>query len=317
MKVVITGATGLIGRALAASFQQTGNEVVALTRRPESAAGRLPAGVRAAGWDGKTDAGGWGGELAGAAAVIHLAGVTIGPPHRWTAARKRELVDSRVRGMAALVAAIAALKTEERPPVVVSASGIDYYGDREDDAPLAEDAAPGDTFLARLCVQWEEAARQAEPLGSRVVTVRTAVVVAAEALAFKLLVLPFRLFAGGPLGNGRRYFSWIHLHDLVGLYRLAVERHDLQGALNAVAPDARPEREVAREIGRVLGRPSWIPTPAFALRIALGEQADLVLHGRRVVPARAQAAGYQFRFPDLPSALEEALRGGTPSYAAP
>jgi uncharacterized protein (TIGR01777 family) len=195
----------------------------------------------------------------------------------------------------------------------VSASGIDYYGDRPDGAPLAEDAAPGDTFLARLCVQWEVAAGKAEPQGTRVVQVRTAFVVAPEALAFKLLVLPFRLFAGGPLGSGRQLFSWIHLQDLIGLYRLAVERDDLRGPLNAAAPDVRPQREVAREIGRALGRPSWLPTPAFALRIALGEQADLVLHGRHVVSARAQAAGFQFRYPDLPSALAQALGGGSPS----
>jgi uncharacterized protein (TIGR01777 family) len=306
MKIVIAGATGFIGTHLAESLQRSGHEVAALTRDAGKGAGRLPAGVRAVEWDARDAGGAWAQELRGAGAVINLAGASIGRP-RWTEGRKRVLTESRVRSNGALVGAMAALPAEERPQVLVSASGIDYYGDHPGDEPLDEHAPPGTSFLARLCVQWEEAAQQAEPLGVRVVRMRTAFVVGRGAMGLHMLALPFQLFAGGPLGSGRQLFTWIHLQDLVGLYTLAVERPDLSGPVNAVAPDVPQEREVAKEIGRVLRRPSWAPAPAFMLRLLLGEMADLLLHGRRAIPAKAQAAGYQFRYPEIGPALAEAL----------
>ena len=307
MKVVIAGATGLIGRALSGALQRAGHDVVALTRDPSKGAGSLPAGVRAVAWDATRPGGAWAAELRGADAVVNLAGATIGPPQRWTAARKRVLTESRVQSNAALVDAIVTLPAGERPGVFVTASGVDYYGDRHDDTPLDESAPAGDSFLAQLCVQWEAAAQRAESLGVRVVMLRTAFVIGRGALALTLLALPFRLFAGGPVGSGRQWFPWIHLDDVVGLYRLVIERDDVRGPINAVTPDVRRERDVAAEIGRVLHRPSLLPAPAFALRLALGEQADLVLHGRRAIPAKAEAAGYQFRYPTLSAALQEAL----------
>ena len=323
MKIVIAGATGFVGTPLSASLQRAGHDVVALTRDAGKGASRLPSGVRALEWDAKTPAGAWAAELRGAGGVINLAGATIGPPKRWTERRKRILTESRVRSNDALVQAIAALPPEKRPKALVSASGIDYYGDRPGGEPLDESAPAGDSFLAQLCVQWEASASAAEPLGVRVVAMRTAFAIGRDALAFKLLALPFRLFTGGPLGSGRQWFSWIHVDDLIGLYTLAVERGDpslgselapsagkgqvLTGPVNAVAPDVRPLQEVAQEIGRVLHRPSWLPAPEFALRLALGEQADLLLHGRRAVPAKAQAAGYQFRYPTLAPALAQAV----------
>ena len=306
MKIVIAGGTGFIGTHLAQSLQRGGHEVVALTRDAGKSATRLPASVRAVEWNARDAGGPWAQELRGAGAAINLAGATVGRP-RWTEGRKRVLIQSRVRTNEAIVGAITALPAEERPPVLVSASGIDYYGDHPGDEPLDESAPPGASFLARLCVQWEEAAQKAEPLGVRVVRMRTAFVVGRGAMALRMLALPFQLLAGGPLGTGRQWFTWIHLLDLVNLYTLAIERPDWSGPVNAVAPTVPREREVAREIGRALRRPSWAPAPAFALRLALGEMADLLLHGRRAVPAKAEAAGYQFRYREIGPALAEAL----------
>jgi uncharacterized protein (TIGR01777 family) len=219
-----------------------------------------------------------------------------------------ELLSSRLSATAALVQGLERTPADRRPPVLVSASGIDYYGDRGEEA-ITEDSDPGSSFLARLSQQWEAEAQKAEPLGVRVARIRTAMVVGREALAFRLLTLPFRFFVGGPLGNGRQWFTWIHIDDMVGLYRLALDDARVSGPVNAVAPDIRRERDVAREIGRALHRPAIIPVPSFALRLVLGNEAQLLLHGRHAVPAKALAYGYRFRMGGLHEALEEALRG--------
>ena len=172
---------------------------------------------------------------------------------------------------------------------------------------ITEGSDSGDSFLARLSQQWEAEAQKAEPLGIRVALIRTAMVFGREALAFRLLTLPFRFFLGGPLGNGRQWFTWIHVDDIVGLYRLALEDARVSGAVNAVAPDIRREGDVAREIGRVLHRPAVFPAPAFALRLVLGNEAQLLLHGRHAQPVKALAYGYRFRLGGLHEALEEAL----------
>jgi uncharacterized protein (TIGR01777 family) len=306
MKVIVAGGTGFIGHALSGSLVRNGHEVVVLTRDPSPATGRLPTGVRAVAWGARDPAGAWVVELRGAGAVVNLAGASIGGG-RWTEQRKHLLTRSRVDSTEALVRAMEALSAAEGPQALVTASGIDYYGHHPGDEALDESAPPGSSFLARLCVEWEDAALNAEALGIRVVRVRTALCVGRGAEALDRLVLPFRLFAGGPLGNGRQWFTWIHLEDLVGLYMLAIERSDLAGPVNAVAPHVPRERDMAREIGRVLHRPAWAPAPAFALRLVLGEMADLVLHGRNAVPARAVAARYQFRYPEVGPALREAL----------
>jgi hypothetical protein len=215
-----------------------------------------------------------------------------------------ELLSSRLSTTATLVKALEDTPAERRPPVLVSASGIDYYGDRGDEA-ITEESKVGDSFLARLSEQWEAEAGKAQPLGVRVVRIRTAMVFGREASAFRLLTLPFRLFIGGALGNGRQWFTWIHIDDIVGLYRLALEDSRVTGPVNAVAPDVRREREVAKEIGRVFQRPSLIPVPAFVLKLVLGKMAQLLLHGRHAEPAKARAYGYQFRFGGLHEALED------------
>jgi len=302
MRIVLAGATGFVGRPLVRALREAGHEMTVLTRRPEEAARELGSGTRAVAWDGRTVAPGWAGEIRQADAVVNLSGANIGT-RRWTQARKRELLASRVDSTRAIVGAIAEADAGQRPKVLVTASGIDYYGDRDDEQPLCEDAPAGSSFLARLCVEWEAAAREAEPLGVRVASVRTALAMGKGAFAVTMLLLPFRLLAGGPLGSGRQWFTWIHLDDLIGLYCLAIEDDRVRGPLNAVAPDVRREREVAAAIGRVLHRPSWLPVPGFMLRLVLGERADLLLHGRRAAPCRAQELGYSFRYPHLEEAL--------------
>jgi len=304
MKVLITGGSGFIGSHLVASLVNDGHDVVVLSRRPEPM--NTARGVRYVTWDARSANGDWVKELSGAQAVVNLAGASIGS-WPWTRRRMAELLSSRLSATAALVQALERTPAEQRPPVLVSASGIDYYGDRGDEV-ITEESQTGDSFLARLSQQWETAAQKAEPLGVRVVRIRTSMVFGREAFAFRLLTLPFRLFVGGPLGNGRQWFTWIHIDDIVGLYRLALEDPRVSGALNAVAPDIRREGEVAKEIGRVLRRPALIPVPAFVLKLVLGKEAQLLLHGRRAEPAKARGYGYQFRFGGLHEALEDTRR---------
>jgi uncharacterized protein len=301
MKVLISGGSGFIGSHLVARLAKDGHDVVVLSRR---AATKTPhSGVRYVAWDARSANGDWVKELSGAQGIVNLAGASIGS-WPWTRQKMADLVSSRLSATGALVQALERTPAERRPPVLVSASGIDYYGDRGDEA-ITEESRPGESFLARLSEQWETAAQKAEPLGVRVVRIRTAMVFGREAFAFRLLTLPFRLFVGGPLGNGRQWFTWIHIDDIVGLYRLALEDPRVSGPVNAVAPDVRREREVAKEIGRVLHRPSLLPVPAFALKLVLGKEAQLLLHGRHAQPAKARGYGYQFRFGGLHEALED------------
>ena len=304
MKVVVAGGTGLIGTALTAALAAAGHEVVVLTRRPSAEVQGLPGGVSAARWS--PGAAGWAGVLEGASAVVNLAGASVGR-WPWTAGRRREILESHVRATSALVAAMAALPGPARPAALLNASGVDYYGERGDE-PLDEQSEPGSgVFLAMVCERWEAAARKADPLGVRVVRLRTGLVLARRALALRLMALPFRLFAGGRTGSGRQWVSWVHLEDVVGLYELALRDAALSGPLNAVAPGPVRNADLAAEIGRVLRRPLWLPQPAPLLRLALRQQADLLLVGHRVLPKKALSRGYQFKYPALGPALTEAL----------
>lgn len=305
MKVLIAGGSGLIGRRLAQGLAEDGHEVIVLSRG--GGANGAVAGVRVVKWDARIAEGDWVKELAGAHGVVNLAGASIGS-RRWTRRRMADLLATRLDATSAIVQAIErSTPADRRPSVLVNASGIDYYGDRGDEI-MTEDGSPGDSFLARLSQQWEAAAQKAEPLGVRVVRIRTAMVFAHDALAFRLLTLPFRLFGGGPLGNGRQWFTWIHLDDIAGLYRLALEDSRASGPINGVAPDVRRESEVAKEIGRVLHRPAFVPAPAFMLRLALGAESQLLLDGRHATPAKAQALGYRFKFGGLREALKDVTR---------
>lgn len=288
MRVVVGGGSGYLGRALRASLEADGHEVVVVSRRPGDGGGGPP-GVA---WEDAADA------LEGADAAVNLAGAPIGAL-RWTGGRKRAIRDSRVSTTRAMAEAIAAAS---RPPsVFVTASGIDYYGD-SGEATVDEDSAPGSSFLASVCAAWEAAAASA-PV--RRVAIRTPFVVGPDAPALALLALPVRLCVGGPAGSGRQFFPWIALDDLVGVYRLAIAEPSIVGPINAVAPQQLRQRDVARLLGGVLRRPALLPAPAPLLRLALGEQADLLLHGQRAVSRRLDAFAFGHR--ELRGALEASL----------
>lgn len=300
MNVVVAGGSGLIGRALTTALVGAGHEVVVLTRDPRRA--RLAAGVRVVRWD-PPDAGPWVADIGAAHAVINLSGESVGR-WPWTAGRRRTLRDSRLVPTRALVTAIESLPAGRRPNVLLNASGTDVYEGRDASA-ADESVAPADTFLARLCIDWEAEARRAETLGLRVVLMRMSLVVAPSAASLRLLMLPFRLFVGGPVGSGRQWMSWIGIDDVVGLTLAALGGDNLRGPVNFAAPDSRPQAEFARAVGRAIHRPSWFRTPAWAVRLVLGQQATLALGSRRVWPAKALSAGYRFRTPCLEDALQQ------------
>lgn len=303
--IAVTGATGFIGSALVAALQRAGERVVVLSRDAERARSQL-GDVTAVATDLQS-AGPWTAALAGAAAVVHLAGEPVAA-RRWDARQKQRLRDSRVETTRTLVEAIAALPAAERPRVLISSSGTDYYpfapDTAFDDDEVTERDEPGDTFLARLCRDWEAEAAAAASHGLRVVAMRTGMVLGPGG-ALGRLTTPFRLFVGGPIGSGRQWVPWIHRDDAVRAFVAALSDERYTGPINLVA-DAARNAELARAIARSLRRPSWLPVPGFAVRIALGELADYALHGRRVVPARLRALGFTWQHADLDGALAAA-----------
>ena len=291
--IVIAGGTGLLGTALLDALRHDGHRVVVLTRRP-----RHDDEVR---WSPGHDDSSWVPTLNGATAVINLAGTSIASG-RWTAARKAAIHESRKQATSALVRAIAA--SPQAPSAFISASAVGYYGARGDD-PATEATPAGSDFLAEVCRDWESIAKQASNR-SRVVLLRSGVVFARQGGALPQLVLPFKLFAGGPAGTGRQFVSWIHVHDWVAMVRWALATTMIEGPLNVTAPAPVTNEELSRTIGRVLGRPSFVRAPSFALRLILGEMADaLVLGGQRVVPVVARQHGFVFRYPTVESALKQ------------
>jgi uncharacterized protein (TIGR01777 family) len=298
VKVVVTGGTGFLGGRLVNSLRGDGHDVVVLTRRPPRAPGEVQ-WTPAAGLDV------WARSFEGAGAAINLAGESIAEK-RWTDARKRALLASRLEATSAVVAALRAA-TGSRT-VFLSGSAIGYYG-TPGDQPLDESSPAGTDFLARVCREWEAEALEAAP-HARVVLLRTGLVLAKGGGVLEQLELPFRFFAGGPLGSGRQVMSWIHRADWIAMVRWALARPDIQGPLNLTAPAPVTNREMATAIGRTLHRPSFVPAPAFALRLALGEMAEAgVLNGQRVLPRVAQENGFTFQYPSLDQALAEIYGG--------
>lgn len=310
MHVVLTGATGFLGRALVLRLLGDGHAITALVRdagRARAALGAAPAIVPLAD-DAEVRR-----AVAGADAVVNLGGEGI-MDRRWSAARKRALVASRVDLTRRLVDAIAA--RGRRLPVLVSASAVGWYGDRGDD--VVDEAAPaGDDFAARLCRDWEAAAEAARPHVDRLVRARIGVVLGAGGGALASLAPPFRVGVGGPLGGGRQWVPWIHLDDAIEALRDAAVEPRLDGAVNLVAPTPVRNRDLAAALGRVLHRPAVMPAPAPLLRLVLGERAGLVLGGQHVVPAALTRAGFRFARPALDDALREALTGDAATCLAP
>lgn len=305
MRIVIAGGTGFLGTALGDALALEGHDIRVLTRglpdgRTRHDGGSGAPGITRVGWMPDGNSGPWAAELEGAGAVVNLAGEGLGD-RRWTPRRKAQLTDSRIRPTRSLAAAITA--AAHPPQVFVSASGAGYYG-ASGDEPKTEASPAGGDFLARLCQAWEAEARAAARTTTRVALLRTGVVLDRSGGALPRMVTPFRLMAGGPMGSGRQYMSWIHRDDWLGLVRWILKMPEASGPINVTAPEPVPNRTFARELGRAMRRPALLPAPAFALRALLGEMADsLLLTGQRVLPARAEALGYRFQYPDLPAAL--------------
>ena len=290
MRVVVTGASGTIGGALAQALHDRGDTVIGISRSPagQAAAG----GIDWRSWDDLAAA------IAGSDAVVHLAGAGVADK-RWSGARKREMRESRIDTARRIVAAIQA--AGDKPAVFVSGSAVGIYGSRGDEL-LTEESASGDDFLAQLCVDWEAAAQGA---GVRTVILRTGVVLAREGGALAKLLLPFKLGAGGPIGRGRQQMAWIHGDDIVGLILHAIDTPGLEGALNGVAPEPVTNAVFSKALGAALRRPALMPTPPLALRLLLGERAGVLTASQRVSADRALQAGYTFRHPEIGGALRD------------
>ena len=297
MHVFLTGATGLIGRALVPALRAAGHEVIALSRR--ASPGRSPGGAEAVQGD-PTRSGPWQEALARCDACVHLAGEPVAAG-RWSEERKRAIRESRVASTRLVAEAIA----RGGPRVLVSGSAVGYYGSRGDEE-LDETSPPGDDFLARVCVAWEEAARPAAAR-ARVVLLRTGIVLASEGGALPRMARPFRFFAGGPLGDGAFWQPWIHLADEVGLIVWALGNGAVEGPLDATAPAPVRNRDLTRSIGEALRRPSVLPAPRRLVELMLGELASAVMGSQRALPRKALALGYRFRFPELGPALRDLL----------
>jgi hypothetical protein len=303
MKILITGATGLIGRSLCRSLIDEGRQVVALSRRPPAAPPITDLeGVIAVQWEpsaGPPPAAAW----EGVDVVIHLAGEPV--TTRWTEEQKRRIHDSRVEGARNLVAGMRA--TPRPPKVFVSASAVGFYGDRGDEI-LNENSAPGDGFLSELCLDWEAEAARARELGVRVPLVRVGVVLSPSGGALEKMLLPFKLGLGGRVGDGRQWFPWIHIEDIVGIFLHALSSPAVDGPINGVAPGIVTNEEFTRELAAALNRPAFFPVPKSALRVLMGEMSEVVTGGQRIVPQVALDTGYQFKYPNLRPALESILK---------
>jgi uncharacterized protein len=300
--LLITGASGLVGGRLAADLRARGRNVRVASRKP--ARHTFASGVEAIAWNGRNLPAEALFRLEG---VVHLAGEPIFGG-RLTDERRRRIRASRVESTEAIVRSLEALPESDRPPVLVCASAVGYYGSRGGQ-PLDERSGPGEGFLAEVCVAWEQAALAAESLGVRAVCLRIGVVLAREGGALPALALPFRLGLGGRLGSGQQWFPWIQIDDLVSLVRRAIDDGALRGPVNAVAPNPVTNAELTREVARALHRPALLAVPGFALQLALGELADELLGSRRVVPRAALERGFAFAHPTLESALRAELGG--------
>jgi len=300
MKVVIAGGTGFLGRPLAEALAADGREVVVLTRgdardKAQTSKSRL----RFVRWNPSVEGGAWTAEIEGAA-VVNLAGESIAA-RRWTAAQKQRIVESRVRATRSLAQAIRAAARSAL--VLISGSAVGYYGPLHDEV-VREDHAAGSDFLAGVCAQWETEAVEGVGGTTRVACIRTGLALEKDGGALERMLIPFKLGAGGPLGSGRQYWPWIHRADWIALIRWAIDTPSASGAINATAPNPVTNAEFTRALGRALHRPAFLPAPAFALRLALGEMADaLLLSGQNAVPAKAQQLGFRFRYPNLEEAL--------------
>jgi uncharacterized protein (TIGR01777 family) len=304
MRIFVTGGSGSIGRRLIPRLLARGDQVVVLSRNAEQTRAKLGAQVDVV--EGNPmHSGTWMQRVSGCDGVVSLIGEGIFK-QRWSDTFKAALRDSRIASTQNLVAAIGS--AAEKPRVLVNGSAVGFYG-FQGDADLTEDSPPGDDFLAKLCVDWENAAKPVEALGVRLVFLRTGVVLDNEGGALAQMMLPFKLFVGGKAGSGKQWISWLHHADEVGIILLALDNAEARGPLNATAPAPVTNGQLAKALGAAMSRPSFFPTPGFMLKLALGERACLVLDSQRVLPRRAQQLGYRFQFTDVDAALREIFSG--------
>jgi uncharacterized protein len=302
MQIAVTGATGLVGSSLCGALVQTGHEVTALVRDPARAAGLLPSSVRLQAWDAEHRQE-WAHCVADVDAIVNLAGESLAGS-RWSPELKQRLRASRIDSTHAIVAT---MQRSARPgQVLLSASAVGYYGDRGD-ATLTEAAPAGTDFLANLCRDWEAEAARAAECGARVVLLRSGIVLDRTHGALPRLAAPFRWFAGGPLGSGRQWVSWIHAEDEIGMILWALQTPQVVGPVNLTSPSPVTNRQFAVAVGRALGRPAVMTVPAPLLRLVVGEMADTLLGGQKAIPDVAQTLGYEWKYPSLEGALAAEL----------
>ncbi|MEA5580113.1 TIGR01777 family oxidoreductase [Nodularia harveyana UHCC-0300] len=306
MKVAITGATGFVGSRLVERLHKEGHRILVLTRNTSSAQKSFPPQafphVEIVAYT-PTVSGSWQDSLAGCDAVVNLAGEPIAD-ERWTPEQKQKILNSRQLGTQKIVEAIA--KANPQPSVLVNASAIGYYGTSET-ATFEETSSSGDDFLAQVCQTWEAEAEKVKDAGVRLVILRLGIVLG-NGGALGKMITPFKLFAGGPLGSGRQWFSWIHLDDLVNLILVALTQPAMEGVYNATAPHPVRMAELSQTLGAVMQRPSWLPVPGFALEALLGDGAMVVLEGQQVIPQRTLVAGFEYEYSDLKPALSQIIQ---------
>ncbi len=306
MKVAITGATGFIGSRLVERLHGEGHSIVVLSRDAQRANRMFPStrfpNLEAIPYK-PLESGDWQGAIAGCQAVINLAGEAIAEG-RWSPQRKQAILDSRKLGTQKIVEAIA--NAETKPEVLINSSAVGYYGTSET-ATFDESNAPGNDFLADVCKAWEAEAQNVTNSGTRLVILRTGIVLEKEGGALGKMLTPFLLFAGGPLGSGKQWVSWIHRDDWVNLALYALTHPEVSGVLNATAPNPVRMSEFCQTVGETLNRPSWLPVPDFALEALLGDAAQVVLQGQQVLPKRTQEQGFEFQYPKIDSAIAAIL----------
>jgi hypothetical protein len=304
MKIAITGATGFVGSRLVERLNQDEHQILVLTRNPDKAKKVFPSSafskVEIVQYSPK-QSGDWQKVIDGCDAVINLAGEPIS--ERWTAQHKQEILESRKIGTQKIVEAIK--QAEVKPQVLISGSAIGYYGTSET-ATFDENSSPGNDFLAEVCKAWEAEAQKVQEAGVRLVIVRVGIVLG-NGGALGKMIGPFKMFAGGPIGTGRQWFSWIHREDLVNLIITALNNADMKGVYNATAPNPVRMAQFCQILGEVMNRPSWLPVPEFVLELLLGDGAKVVLEGQQVLPKQTQQLGFQYQYPELRSALKEVI----------